>query len=1512
MSKFLTGVVPADFDPDAIEFRHIGEFLVDKVSVDQDGNPAPTAYIALINPKTGKKQSYLIGGSGKYELIEHLARAHVIGNTTPTNFDRSTIWFNSELVYVEPADVTKAFFSIRVEESPGQWKWQKIIPYTTMDTVILGKDDNGLPITLASVVKDNRIVTPLSTQMREASYGEIYINDRDELYYKNGPDPQDQHLVGTVNGYLRERLIELIKVGNKQPLNFNYNSVWFTDDGDISLSMGKYINFVDPSKSTGLKFQRDAQNKMKGSSTLENENKSVVIDNNSSTAYGHIWTNYAFNENGKYYLEFFIEDKEEVGQIMFLGEGVQQPAINDYGTQVDGSTALITTEKSMFMGAVTTKTFKFNKKTIFIEVTKLDNSCSINLGYVTDSGTKVYVHGDGTTPAFTMNLSRIAVGANTSTVANSYTRFSILPYLIKNIPDGFTAINNTLPGETPFTSYALATNAESVFLAKNVKLADQVESGRIIPVFRDFTDRQNSRVNEVILDSDRGMLYTKLRNGSVVPIIGKWDETFVDHIQNSLKVVDDDVRSLTRLDSDPRRIYITRKPELPTTPDNLITGNMAVVDNSIEGQDKKYKLVLPRTNTPLVTHTWNDGIRPHTDNLKVYLDELDGLVRGALAKDNVYSGYGELNFRKSDLINTFNTQQSFVQELAKRMLDNSLYMESVEQLPAGGVSSNQIDNFFNVPESGILYTYTDTKDNVHSTLLTRNNIYYKTFYKPSYNGNQKWRKIIMDFNGTTNVDKLIADDKMIGNKEIESKEGMLAPILKLIGSSSSITANSNTITNNTANLIKYSGSSILDTLEYEIGDKKFSKAKVVSKLRPLWLDEEGNEYPWMTTSDIRNAWNFKGKLFNSGSYTDLNSLLDPTNNGYYVSPVLTVDGYNHPKASEKGLLHNYQISNDLNMQLFFGKESDGHRGYIRTYDGTKWSTWSTLVNDKDLATKLDLTGGTISGNLEVVEKLSAKNVVGVNIITGRIASYSNYNVLTSGDLGGEQAVVIGDGNYRQIVIVNDGVERPKYYNGTKYQNIIVEDDLEALKLALANDYYNRKQVDKFLKAKVDGVTYTEDMKNKVSRNGDTMLGTLTMTAGDIEINNGMLNISESSKISLPGKNYENPLAFNSVNINKYNNTLRYDVVNVSGDNDLAVATLSSGKDVSVNTNTPTSIQLSLDKNGEFSVNAVLNKAVKTNSRTVLMKDEIINSYSGGTNKVLSAEKGKELNNATVGKSRGNLFDTIGVGAIYNSINLTSLQAGYYFVTTNNEIKSLGLNEDVIKNNNGILIVEGESSIEDRSYRYITKTNQSDQFVLGIRTLTNGTGDWKYIYDISAYYTRAEIDALLKALENKIVGMFRSSRFSFTGNQTNNSIPEKLVHTHNHEMLGDSDTLYFKTNITATTTEESKNFVIRLKGFAMGSASNETSSPIEAYISGRIESAGSGLPTLKNLGIINMIPGSAITVGNVKITIDGFLTFSVKDKVSNRQLSFDTYMRFSSISDTNFQGEISLYRSTAIQ
>ena len=111
--------------------------------------------------------------------------------------------------------------------------------------------------------------------------------------------------------------------------------------------------------------------------------------------------------------------------------------------------------------------------------------------------------------------------------------------------------------------------------------------------------------------------------------------------------------------------------------------------------------------------------------------------------------------------------------------------------------------------------------------------------------------------------------------------------------------------------------------------------------------------------------------------------------------------------------------------------------------------------------------------------------------------------------------------------------------------------------------------------------------------------------------------------------------------------------------------------------------------------------------------------------------------------------------------------------------------------------------------------------------------------------------MLRKLEERIMSEFVSSKFKFTGHSTNNSIPEKLVHTHNHESLGDTDTLYFKTNITATTVTESKNFTIRLKGFSMGSASTDISSPVDIIISGRIENGGSGLPTLKNTNIITI-------------------------------------------------------------
>ena len=95
---------------------------------------------------------------------------------------------------------------------------------------------------------------------------------------------------------------------------------------------------------------------------------------------------------------------------------------------------------------------------------------------------------------------------------------------------------------------------------------------------------------------------------------------------------------------------------------------------------------------------------------------------------------------------------------------------------------------------------------------------------------------------------------------------------------------------------------------------------------------------------------------------------------------------------------------------------------------------------------------------------------------------------------------------------------------------------------------------------------------------------------------------------------------------------------------------------------------------------------------------------------------------------------------------------------------------------------------------------------------------------------------------------------------------------------------------------------------MGSAMNDTSSPISIMLTGKLDFQ-SNAPVLSNVNIVNMVPGSSIEIFGVKLTNDGFLTYGVKDKVTNRQLSFDTYMRFSSIEDTTFDGAITLYRTT---
>lgn len=1508
--EYVKGVVPATFDPDATQIYAVGEITVDTAMLDEDGKIAPVLYISLEDPNTRKKKSYMVGGAGKYELIQHLSRAHMIGPTAPQDFDRSTTWYNTEMVFVEQSDVTKSYITIRTEKSPGVWEWRKILPYTSLDTVILGKDDDNNVITLGSIIKNNRVINKLPINVKESARGEIYLNDNDELYFNRGEGAENQHLLGTVSNYLRERIKEMIAVKETQPLNFDYNTVWFTDEGDISLARSKYINFVDPNKSTGLKFTKDNDQKMKSAATLENEAKSVIIDNNSTTNFGHIWLNFPFNENGKYYLELYIEDKENNAQFMFLGDGRQQPLLNDYGTHVDRSSLLITTSENKIGNLTTQKEFIVHKKTVFIEVTKSGNSCAISMGYVTDSGEKVYKYGNATSGEFTMNLARIAVGSSINHTANSYTRFSVRPFLIKKIPEGFTGINNTLPGEQPFSTYVLATNAAGVHTSPTTTLADQVdtESGRLIPVFRDYNDRNNARINEILVDRTTAILYTKRGDGQVVPIAGALDTSITDHIMNSLKVTANDVATFTKIETDPTRIYISTKDSIPA-PGNVIEGNMAVIDNSPGQSGDKYKLVLPKSKTTLINHDWKDLVNdtPKNGSVKLYLDELDQAIRNAITKDNVYSGYEELNLKKSDLINTYNTLSSYIQELTKRMNKNSLYMETINELPAGGVSSNPIENFFNVPENGMLYGFADENDNFYAQLVTAKDTYYKTFMRPSYSAGGGWKKKVLEVDGTATVTNLTSTNTISTNL-MNTVEGKVSN-LTISTNRGNIKINTNNVLGGSLNFLKHKGESLTDNFEVELFENKLDKLSIFSKTRPKWIDSNNNEHQWLLTDDIRNSWNYKGKTYINGNHIDLNTLEADTTNGYYTIPSEATSGNNFPKERIKGILNNYRINGEASLQVIFASDTDGHRIYMRTKDGARYTPWTTVISDKDIKGYLPLSGGVITGDLTVQKNSTLNNLNVDGILKGNILSTAgDRNIARYSIIDSTPSILYGDTRLTRVVISNDGSERPQYYNGTKYQNFVVEDDIAILRNRLRDDYYTKPEINGFLENKVDSNTYTNDMRGKVSKAGDTMIGTLTMTSGDIVLSRGNLDISRESKLQIAGQNFADNLLYSNHDVSKYQNTLTYDAVSLGSSNAMGVFTVSSGKLVSVDSNTPSSIQFSIDKNGSFSVNPIINKTTRGQVRKVLMKDEIVNGYNGGVDKVLSAEKGKELDLSNIGANRGKLSTIVNTSTgTFVESNLIDLKAGYYYITTKNEQQHIGLDISKIISNEGVLVVEGNRGELGRTYKYITKTDES--FIYAIRNETNGSGSWKYIYDSEKYFVKEEVNTLLSNLRSVILKKFISTRFNTTGNNKNTSIPRKLVHTHNYDTISgnQSDFLYFKTNITTTRSSENKNFIIELIGYSLdNSADIPLSRPFHIYISGRCEHNGTSA-IVRYVNIVRLIPGSRMTASDVTVTPDGFVTFNVSNYFGDTNLSFDTYMRFSNIEDTNFDGEITAVR-----
>ena len=158
---------PAELDPQAINLRAIGDLVANRATAD----------LYMVVEVDGKKSFRLISGAAKYDLMNHLHQAHVIQDYTPTTYDPATIWYDTSMVYVEPASIEDAYITVQVETTPGVYKWQRVMPISAAKNIILGKNAAGNIITLEDIVIGERAKVIPPATIESAAKGELVVKD---------------------------------------------------------------------------------------------------------------------------------------------------------------------------------------------------------------------------------------------------------------------------------------------------------------------------------------------------------------------------------------------------------------------------------------------------------------------------------------------------------------------------------------------------------------------------------------------------------------------------------------------------------------------------------------------------------------------------------------------------------------------------------------------------------------------------------------------------------------------------------------------------------------------------------------------------------------------------------------------------------------------------------------------------------------------------------------------------------------------------------------------------------------------------------------------------------------------------------------------------------------------------------------------------------------------------------------------------------------------------------------
>lgn len=1533
MANKMVAVRPADLNPDVIAYFPVGSLLVNKLEGD----------LYIVIEENSKKVARLVGGAAKYEIARHMSLSHVISNIEPSKFDYHTMWYNTTMMYVEPTKAQEAYITVRAELSPGVFGWKTILPISRAEQVIISKNSDGTPYTLRNYIDEleKQLVSP-PTEITEAESGEIYIKKGENtLWWKTGPRPEDQKILGDANSYLIERMKKSIHLGTNHPIDWDPNSLWLSNSDDANIVDAMTTTFRTSKVDFVGGFKWNTSN-TKVSSAVTNLQKKLTIDLNTTMEDGYVLGNFDFSgTDKKYYAEFYIEDPQDKLQLVFFKTNPPED-MNRYGTHLDWSSMLIDSKRKLVADNETRQDFNWHQKTIFLQVDKTDNR--IGLGYVLDDGTLSYVYNINNN---VYNMRYMGIASATSNKANEKASIEVRPYKIKEIPANYTAINNILPGEDAFNTIVPATNANAVFISRNTTLnALHAGSGRLITTPRDYSNKEESLGGELMIDFIGEKLYGKKPDGSIFIVGGGNDDTFKKHLSNSWRVVEDNGYSkFSYKEEDPSRLYLHKTP-VNTFFDNTrnrrpwMAGVLAGIDNSETGEPGIYKMIYPYTDTTLVSHAWNDfeNNAEVLGSTKQYLDTIDKMIRDNLKTKVIYKGHREL-FNVGDIVNRFHTASLLHNELKMniaRYSKDSIYIQPMRRL---GASISRTEDYndlmklyeiFNVPEEGNLIIYKDDRYKVYYELITESGNKYTGLIQANSNGTPLyvWKKHISELEGNIYTS---ANINTQGN--ISAVQGLFT---------GKITNNGVIETSGNLSLYKKSGP---DTVKYitttndtiTIGDKDHTRSYTLESTdKPVWVSKLANgqtqTQKFAMESDITRAWNFIS-LLDENPTLNLDTLFGDTSVGYYLNSnnfeVSSNLGY--PITANVKYAYLHVAKNDVGYtQYLVLLARDGFvTTYIRNRDSNSWSSWSKGIDKTLFDGKYDKTGGVISGNVDILSNLDVKGNTNINgtfklkEASGITISGSDNNIVsitnTQEDTRQVKSLILGDKAHTRIRFNSSLV--PQWITSTRdgstvYKNIALAEDVEKLD----EETYSKTEVDELIKA-IDFEPIKREIKGKLSKTGDIGTGDYTFREGSVTIDN--LNLL-AGKVSMP--HIKIPISELSITqgfaSDKFNNMIkRYVLLGEKFNLNLLTFSHSetAGSNMSyVNFGLPTSentsnILFGADhSNSRYFIGTVQggNRNTYIQNRLLTENELVKDTNNDSTTKPLAANVAKILDSLMETKVRGLLSNFINT-TVYNKAELLKLPTGTFILNSDADLVRINIDKNKVPANTGLLVVAKDTGNDNKmiNLMYLPHTHgaqNTNGFAMANHKIDEpGEFNWIYVKDESYFYNKESVNEKLQALRNSTLSFFVSNKYSYTGNGKNIALPYRLIHTHNHNgSVSDMNSIIkFKTNINLSDTGlKTTNSLINIKISGYNEGDN---APVEIIASVYITGNSTNFTIDNNKStVLYLNPTSLVFDTEV---IGNFLYFTLKSDRGHANLSFDTFIRISRTQNFIFEPAVLAYR-----